>query len=78
MSETRRCIHDRTEKQRCAKCNAMNAQPAPDPLRKAALEHGLCSCADFGGPRPLGNGQEYHYVGCDYDPILRAALEAKK
>lgn len=44
-------------------------------LREAARDHGLCSCADFGGPRPLGGGREYHYSGCDYDPALRAALE---
>jgi hypothetical protein len=54
---------------------AVNDQSAPDALRAAAQEHGLCSCDVFGGPRPLGNGQEYHYVGCDYDPALRAALE---
>lgn len=44
-------------------------------LRAAARDHGLCSCGDFGGPRPLGGGREYHYSGCDYDPALRAAIE---
>jgi hypothetical protein len=50
------------------------APTPPDALREAAKEHGLCSCE--GGPRPIGGGKDYHYIGCDYDPILRAALEA--
>ena len=62
----------------CVDCMPSPAQPAPDPLREVAIEHGLCSCDVFGGPRPLGNGRDYHYVGCDYDPALRAALEAKR
>ena len=60
--------------------SALRAGPEPGSksakLLAAAREHGLCSCDPFGGPRPLGNGQDYHYVGCDHDPELRAAIKA--
>jgi len=39
-------------------------------LVEAARDHGICTCE----PRPIGGGREYHYIGCDNDPVLRAAL----
>lgn len=34
----RRCIHDRTERQQCAKCNAPEAAPPPPPLDLSDLD----------------------------------------
>lgn len=62
MTDPRRCIHGRTERQACAKCNAMDAAPAEG--LKWLVDCGIASCP-FRGEEHIGHGMS----------VARAALK---